>query len=42
MERNFADFSLAKKLIGYEPKISFENAIKKTWNWFKDYNVKNN
>ena len=42
VERNFADFSLAKKLIGYEPKISFENAIKKTWNWFKDYNVKNN
>lgn len=37
VERNFADFSLANKLIGYEPKISFENAIKKTWNWFKDY-----
>jgi UDP-glucose 4-epimerase len=41
VERNFADYSLAKKLIGYEPKISFESAIKSTWDWFKDYSDKN-
>ena len=41
VERNFADYSLAKKLIGYQPKTSFESAIKKTWDWFKDYSEKN-
>ena len=40
VDRNFADYKLASKLIGYRPQISFENAINKTWYWFKNY--KNN
>jgi nucleoside-diphosphate-sugar epimerase len=31
-----ADVSLAKKFLGWEPKISFEEGIKKTKQWFDD------
>ena len=35
VERTFADVSKAKRLIGYEPKISFEDGIKEFVNWYK-------
>lgn len=34
VERTYADISKAKKLIGYEPKISFELGIKKFIRWY--------
>lgn len=34
-----ADITLAKKLLGWQPKISFEDGLEKTKNWFeKTYN----
>ena len=35
VDRTYADVSKAKKLIGYEPKISFEEGIKNFVNWYK-------
>ena len=35
VDRTFADVSKAKKLIGYEPKTSFEQGIRNFINWFK-------
>jgi len=29
-----ADISSAKALLGYDPKITFEQGLKKTWEWF--------
>ncbi len=37
VERNFANFDLAKKELGFEPSISLENAVENTWIWFKEY-----
>lgn len=34
--RTYADISKAKKLIGYEPKTTFEEGIKNFVNWYKD------
>lgn len=36
VDRTFADTSKAKKLIGYEPKISFEEGIERFINWYKE------
>lgn len=36
VRRHRADISLAKKLIGYEPKISFEDGIRETVEWYKN------
>lgn len=36
VDRTFADVSKAKKLIGYEPKTSFEEGIKNFVNWYKE------
>lgn len=36
VERTYADISKAKRLIGYEPKTSFEQGIKKFIQWFKE------
>ena len=36
VDRTFADVSKAKKLIGYEPKTSFEQGIQNFVNWYKD------
>ena len=30
-----ADISLARKLLGYEPLVHFEEGLKKTWDWYK-------
>ncbi len=36
VERTYADISKAKKLIGYEPKTSFEQGIRKFVGWYKE------
>ena len=36
VDRTFADISKAKKLIGYEPKTTFEEGIRKFVNWYKE------
>ena len=36
VEMTFADITKAKKLIGYEPKTSFEQGIQNFVNWYKD------
>lgn len=38
VERTYADISKAKALIGYEPKTSFEEGIKKFVEWYKKNN----
>ncbi len=35
VRRHFADISLVKELIGWQPKISFEDGIKTTVDWYK-------
>ena len=37
VRRHCADISLAKKLIGFEPKISFEDGLKRTVKWYIKY-----
>ena len=36
VDRTYADISKAKTLVGYEPKISFEEGIKKFIDWYKN------
>ena len=36
VEKTLADISKAKKLIGYEPKTTFEQGIKKFIKWYKE------
>jgi len=36
VDRNFARYDLAKSLIGFEPRWSFEDGIKATWEWFQE------
>lgn len=36
VDRTYADISKANKLIGYEPKTSFKEGIKKFVDWYKD------
>lgn len=40
VDRTFADISKAKKMIGYEPKTTFEEGIKKFVEWYKEDNEK--
>jgi len=35
VKRHFADISLAKKLLNFEPKVKFEEGIKLTCDWYK-------
>ena len=30
-----ADISLARKYLGYEPRLGFEEGLRRTWNWYK-------
>ena len=39
VETTFADITKAKKLIGYEPKTTFYNGIKKFVEWYKQENI---
>lgn len=34
VDRNFARYDLAHKLIGFEPSRSFETGMRQTWEWF--------
>jgi UDP-glucose 4-epimerase len=36
VQRHFADISLAKKLIGFEPTVSWEKGLQITIEWYKD------
>jgi UDP-glucose 4-epimerase len=36
VERNFASYDLAQKVLGYAPSISREVGIPTTWEWFQD------
>jgi nucleoside-diphosphate-sugar epimerase len=31
-----ADISLARKVLGYEPKVNFEEGLRQTWAWYKE------
>ena len=39
VERTYADVTKARKLIGYEPKVSFEEGIEKYINWLINSNM---
>ena len=39
VDRTYADISKAKKLIGYDPKTSFEEGINKFIKWYKENNL---
>lgn len=30
-----ADVSLARKILGYEPKVMFEEGLRRTWDWYR-------
>jgi UDP-glucose 4-epimerase len=38
VERNFATYDLAKKELGFHPRVSIEEAMMLTWNWFQNHN----
>jgi len=35
VDRNFASYELAEKVLGYAPTISLEDGIRRTWKWYK-------
>ena len=37
VDRNFANYELAEKLLGYAPTISREDGLPSTWEWFNEY-----
>jgi len=30
-----ADISLARKVLGYEPRVLFEEGLRRTWDWYE-------
>jgi nucleoside-diphosphate-sugar epimerase len=36
-----ADIALARKVLGYEPRVHFEEGLRRTWNWYKQAYGKN-
>jgi UDP-glucose 4-epimerase len=36
VDRNFASYDLANKVLGYAPTISREDGIRRTWEWYKE------
>lgn len=40
VERNFANYDLAEKELGWRPSVSIEEAMSLTWQWFRDYSSK--
>ncbi|MGA2804699.1 MAG: NAD-dependent epimerase/dehydratase family protein [Acidimicrobiales bacterium] len=36
VERNFASYDLARRVLGYVPTISREEGIRSTWTWFQE------
>jgi len=41
IQEQYLDWSKAKKILVWEPKTSFEEGIKETYNWFKNYHFEN-
>jgi UDP-glucose 4-epimerase len=37
VERNVADFELARRELGFQPKVGLEEAMSFTWDWFQLY-----
>jgi UDP-glucose 4-epimerase len=37
VERNFGDFSLAKRLLGFEPSVPLQRGLQQTWAWFNEH-----
>ena len=37
VERNFATFDLARRELGFEPSISIEAAMERTWHWMSEH-----
>ena len=35
VERNFARYDLARKELGFEPQVPLEDALARTWEWFR-------
>lgn len=31
-----ADISLSRKILGYEPRVNFEEGLRRTWEWYRD------
>jgi nucleoside-diphosphate-sugar epimerase len=31
-----ADISLARRVLGYEPRVNFEEGLRRTWKWYKE------
>ncbi|MEI9806747.1 MAG: SDR family oxidoreductase [Bacteroidota bacterium] len=40
VKHSLADISKAKKMLGYNPSVSVEEGLKKTFHWYKEENVK--
>lgn len=38
VERNFANYNYAKELLGFEPKVSLQDGLLNTWQYFINYN----
>jgi UDP-glucose 4-epimerase len=36
VDRNFASYELAEKVLGYAPTISLEDGIRRTWKWYTE------
>lgn len=34
--KSLADISKAQRILGYEPKVKFEEGMRRTWEWWKD------
>ena len=39
VERNCGDFRLAQKQIGFKPQVPIDEAMKRTWEWFKSFST---
>ena len=37
VERNFANYHKAKKILNFNPEHSIKDSLITTWKWFKDY-----
>ena len=37
VERNFATFDLAKQELGFQPAVSLEDGLSRTWTWYRDH-----
>jgi len=35
-----ADISLARRILGYDPKVGFEEGLRRTWEWYKSTHAK--